>query len=52
MITRKSQLKEAHSKLNFVADNYDGDYYRWGIEKLWWGRRVAACKTKVERVNI
>jgi len=52
VITRKSQLKEAHSKLNFVADNYDGDYYRWGIEKLWWGRRVAACKTKVERVNI
>jgi hypothetical protein len=51
VITRKSQLRETTSKLNFIADNYNGDYYRWGIEKLWWGRRVAACKAKVEHVS-
>lgn len=27
--------------------NYDGDFYEYGKETLWWGRRVAAYKNKI-----
>jgi len=43
-------MKTKKNKLVFFADNYDGDYYEWGKEKLWWGRRIGACKAKVKVV--
>ena len=43
-----SKLSKIDNQLKFTAKNYDGDYFEWGKETLWWGRRVAACKTKVE----
>jgi len=37
--------------LKFDAKNYSGNYFEWGKEALWWGRRVAACKTDVEIIS-
>jgi putative methyltransferase len=51
VIFRKEKLRNKQSKMNFDANNYDGDYYKWGVERLWWGRRVGACKTKVTYVR-
>ena len=28
--------------------NYHNDIFEWGKETLWWGRRVAANKVKLE----
>ena len=52
VITWKSKLREKQNTLEFNAENYSGDYYKWGIEKLWWGRRIGACKTKAVKVNV
>ena len=51
IISRKAKLKERENKISFEAENYSGDFYKWGIEKLWWGRRIGACKTKVSYVR-
>ena len=52
IICNKDPLKTKKNKLVFSADNYDGDYYEWGKEKLWWGRRIGACKAKVEVAQV
>jgi putative methyltransferase len=38
-----------HKKYQLTSENknYDGDFYEYGKETLWWGRRVAAYKNKV-----
>ena len=41
----------ADTTVTFDAENYEGDYYKWGVEKLWWGRRVGACKAKAQYVR-
>ena len=34
--------------LQIEAKNYNGDFYEYGKETLWWGRRVAAYKNKIK----
>jgi putative methyltransferase len=48
VIFKNCELTESNNKLQFTAKNYNGNYFEWGKETLWWGRRVAACKAKVE----
>tara|TARA_R110001599_G_scaffold105759_4_gene266983 strand:- start:4446 stop:6377 length:1932 start_codon:yes stop_codon:yes gene_type:complete len=48
VIHGEEKLERVDKPMSFAADNYDSDYYTWGKEKLWWGRRVAGCKSKVE----
>ena len=38
--------------LCFKAQNFKGDYYDWGKKVLWWGRRIGACKTKIEEMQL
>lgn len=52
VIHKKENLLEKQNKLQFNAKNFNGDYYSWGTEILWWGRRVAACKTKIEEIGV
>ena len=51
VIRDKAPLIKEKSEYEFDADNYDGNLYEWGKEKLWWGRRVAACKTKIKNLK-
>ena len=51
VIHRKASLQEVDTTVSFDAENYNGDYYTWGVEKLWWGRRVGACKAKTKHVK-
>ena len=51
VIHAKSAPKQVDTKVVFEAENYKGDYYKWGVEKLWWGRRVGACKAKAQYVR-
>jgi hypothetical protein len=44
------EFKKHKNKLIFNGKNYDGDFFEWGKETLWWGRRIAACKTKVKHI--
>ena len=48
VIHKKAPFKKKRQLLEFEAKNFNGDYYAWGTEILWWGRRVAACKTKIK----
>jgi len=38
--------------LKFDGKNYHGNFFEYGKETLWWGRRVAAYKNKVTKVEI
>lgn len=51
VIHKKSKPQKNNTKVSFDAENYNGDYYKWGVEKLWWGRRVGACKAKTTYVK-
>ena len=51
VIRDKVKLEKKKTSYEFDADNYNGDLYEWGKEKLWWGRRVAACKTKIRNLK-
>ena len=51
VINMSSPLKNKADEVTFEGTNYSGDYYTWGKEKLWWGRRVAGCKTKSYRAS-
>ena len=50
-IHNNKEFKEEKTKLIFDGKNYNGDFFEWGKETLWWGRRVAACKSKVRKVE-
>ena len=51
VIYKDKPLNKKENHLSFAAKNYDEDYYEWGKEVLWWGRRVGACKTTVEEMQ-
>jgi len=40
-------LQNNRYQLTSENKNYDGDFYEYGKETLWWGRRVAAYKNKI-----
>ena len=48
VIHKNLKLEKKGNTLKFNAKNYNGDLFEWGKKTLWWGRRVAACKTKIE----
>tara|TARA_R110002110_G_scaffold190071_2_gene398300 strand:- start:35 stop:628 length:594 start_codon:yes stop_codon:yes gene_type:complete len=52
VIHKNKSLSKIETNLSFTAQNYDGDYYEWGKEILWWGRRVGACKAKIEEMQL
>ena len=41
--------KDRNYQIN--GKNYNDDIYEWGKETLWWGRRVAANKAKISKVD-
>ena len=41
------ELSMKPANLNFEGKNYDGNFFDYGKETLWWGRRVAAYKNKI-----
>ena len=43
--------KRINKVYQILGKNYDGNIFEWGKETLWWGRRVAACKSKIKDVN-
>lgn len=47
VIYKKEDLQEKESLLRFDGKNYNGDFFEYGKETLWWGRRVAAYKNKI-----
>ena len=50
VLYNKSRLKEIKNIAEFYGKSYGGDFFEYGKETLWWGRRVAACKTKVNLI--
>jgi len=38
--------------LKFNGKNYYGNFFEYGKETLWWGRRVAAYKNKITNIEI
>jgi len=51
VIHNKGHLAHVEQNLQFEAKNYNGDFYEYGKETLWWGRRVAAYKNKVTIID-
>ena len=51
VIHKDKLLERKENTLSLTAQNYDGDYYKWGKEVLWWGRRIGACKTTIEEIQ-
>jgi radical SAM superfamily enzyme YgiQ (UPF0313 family) len=49
VIHHGDELKKKENKLQFDGKNYDGDFFEYGKETLWWGRRVAAYKNKIKK---
>ena len=49
-IHNNAALKQQVQILRFDGKNYNGDFYEYGKETLWWGRRVAAYKNKIKEV--
>ena len=47
VIYDNKKLKKCETTLSADNKNYDGDFYKYGTETLWWGRRVAAYKNKI-----
>jgi len=48
VIYNKTNLKEFKNTIEFTGKSYLGDFFEYGKETLWWGRRVPACKTRVK----
>jgi putative methyltransferase len=48
VIKFSSKLKQEKSEILIQGKNYHNDIFEWGKETLWWGRRVAANKVKLE----
>tara|TARA_B100002019_G_scaffold135269_1_gene116620 strand:- start:16437 stop:18449 length:2013 start_codon:yes stop_codon:yes gene_type:complete len=51
VIHNEATLQEVNEKLEFSNKNYDGDYFEYGKETLWWGRRVASYKCKITKIE-
>ena len=50
IIYNGEEISKNHTNLSFQGKNYFDDFFEYGKETLWWGRRIAACKTKVEEI--
>ena len=48
VIHHDEQLYNKNQTLEITGKNYDGDFFEYGKETLWWGRRVAAYKNKIK----
>ena len=51
VIHKKEDLEKKDSLLKFDGKNYNGDFFEYGKETLWWGRRVAAYKNKITELQ-
>ena len=51
VLKNKDPIKKKNTTLEFSGKNFNSDYYTWGTEILWWGRRVAACKAKIKTIS-
>jgi radical SAM superfamily enzyme YgiQ (UPF0313 family) len=49
VIHNDEKLQKKSTSLSFDNKNYNGDFYEYGKETLWWGRRVAAYKNKISK---
>jgi radical SAM superfamily enzyme YgiQ (UPF0313 family) len=47
VIHGKEKLNNKRQALQFSGKNYKNDFFEYGKETLWWGRRVAAYKNKI-----
>tara|TARA_R110000824_G_scaffold28264_11_gene95221 strand:- start:1782 stop:3806 length:2025 start_codon:yes stop_codon:yes gene_type:complete len=47
VIYNGSELSIRPTSLSFEGKNYNGNFFDYGKETLWWGRRVAAYKNKI-----
>lgn len=47
VIFNNEKLKKSNLSLSFTNKNYYENYFEYGKETLWWGRRVAAYKNKI-----
>ena len=45
----KKLIRKTH-KLKFTAKNFDNNIVKWATESLWWGRRRAENKCKIDLV--
>lgn len=52
VIHKNCKLQKKHNRLEFVGKNYHGDFFEYGKETLWWGRRVAAYKNKITTIDV
>lgn len=52
VIKYNTPLKKKEHGIVFDGKSYEGDYYTWGKEVLWWGRRVGACKLKTRTAQL
>ena len=46
----KISLKGFKNTVEFFGKSYQGNFFEYGKETLWWGRRVAACKAKIKNI--
>jgi radical SAM superfamily enzyme YgiQ (UPF0313 family) len=44
------KLQKNINKISFTNKNYNGDYFEYGKETLWWGRRTASYKCKTKKI--
>ena len=51
VIHNGDSLNRVEQNLQFDGKNYNGDFYEYGKETLWWGRRVAAYKNKINKLK-
>ena len=51
VIKFSSKLKKEKQHILIQGKNYNNNIFDWGKETLWWGRRVAANKAKLEIKN-
>ena len=51
VIEKNGALVKQANTVQFDADNYESELYRWAKEVLWFGRRVGKYKTSAEIIN-
>ena len=50
VIFNNENLNSKNCNYEFNGKSYDGNFFEWGKETLWWGRRVGANKIKPKEV--
>ena len=51
VINFSAKLKNLDNSIIIEAKNYENNLFEWGKETLWWGRRVAANKAKINKAE-